>query len=270
MSGRKRQARVGSEQREATIVALGLVLVATVIMVYLFNEPNRRATAEEQKVEESAHRGVGHYISFCLECHGEDGMATGRQGIPLNLPQNQSDDPILWDQREAELRRVIERGRGQIMPAWAQSEGGPLNDEQITDLVNMIHLGLWDEVEETAIQQHGGIPTPPAVPTPDVAVPTDPLAAEGQALYTEMGCAACHTLDGGDATGPTWQGLYMSEVQLESGETVVADDDYIRESILQPAAQIHQGFPNMMPPYEGRITDEQIDALIAYIATLEE
>lgn len=261
---------MGSEQREATVVALGLVLVATVIMVYLFNEPNRRATAEEQKIEESARRGVEHYISFCLECHGEDGMATGRQGIPLNLPQNQTDNPILWEQREFELRRVIERGRGAIMPAWAQSEGGALNDEQISDLVNLIHLGLWDEVEETVIRNTGAVPTPPPLPTPDIDVPTDPLAAEGQALYVEMGCAACHTVDGGAATGPTWQGLYMSEVQLESGETIVADDDYIRESILQPGARIHQGFANIMPPYEGRITDEEIDALIAYIATLAE
>jgi mono/diheme cytochrome c family protein len=261
---------VGSEQREATVVAIGLVLVATVIMVYLFNEPNRRATAEVQKVEESAMRGVDHYISFCLECHGEDGMASGRTGVPLNLPQNQSDNPILWEQREFELRRVIERGRGPIMPAWAISEGGPLNNEQINDLINMIHLGLWDEVEHTVVLREGAVPTPPPLPTPDAPVPTDPLAAQGQALYVELGCAACHTVDGGPATGPTFQGLYMSEVPLETGETVVADDDYIRESILQPGAKIHQGFPNIMPPYEGRITDEEIDALIAYIATLAE
>lgn len=238
-------------------------------MVYLFNEPNRRESTEQAKLEESALRGVDHYISFCLECHGEDGMATGRQGIPLNLPQNQTNDPILWEQREFEIRRVIERGRGPVMPAWALSEGGPLNDEQISDLVNMIHLGLWDDVVDRASHLEGGIPTPPPLPTP-ADTPDDPLAAEGQALASELGCLACHTVDGRDATGPTWLGLFGSEIALESGETVIADEDYIRESILQPAAKIHAGFPNAMPPYEGRITDDQISAIIAFIATLEE
>ncbi|HUG16246.1 MAG TPA: c-type cytochrome [Thermomicrobiales bacterium] len=259
---------MGSEQREATVVALGLVLVATVMMVYLFNEPNRRETFEQQKIDESARRGIDHYISFCLECHGEDGLATGRRGVPLNTPQNQTDDPIAWEQREREIRLTIERGGPTIMPAWAQSEGGALNDEQITDLVNLIHLGLWDEVVTTVIDRVGAIPTRPPLPTPSGETPTDPLAAEGLALSAELGCASCHSVDGIAGIGPTWQGLYMSDVALESGETVVADDDYIRESILDPGAKIHDGFTNAMPPFEGRVTDEQIDALIAYIATL--
>jgi mono/diheme cytochrome c family protein len=261
---------VGAEQRLATVVAIGLVLTATVVMVYLFNEPNRRVNAEEAKVEESAMRGVDHYIQFCLQCHGEDGMATGRTGVPLNIPQNQTDDPILWEQREEVIRRTIERGRGEIMPAWAQTEGGPLNSEQILDLVNLIHLGLWDEVEHGVLDRYGAIPTPPPLPTPAGPVITDPLALQGQELYVSAGCAACHTVDGRDSTGPTWQGLWMNEVPLDTGETVVADEEYIRESILLPNAKIHEGYPPVMPSYEGRLTDEEIDAIIAYIQALDE
>lgn len=82
-------------------------------------------------------------------------------------------------------------------------------------------------------------------------------------------CFSCHTTDGSTGVGPTWQGLYNSEVELESGETVTADEDYLRESILDPNAKIHAGFPPVMPSFEGQLTDEQIDQIIEYIKSLE-
>lgn len=70
------------------------------------------------------------------------------------------------------------------------------------------------------------------------------LTAEerGQQFYTELGCAGCHSLDGTPGVGPTWQGIYLREELLDDGTTVIADDDYIRESILDPDAQIVQSF----------------------------
>lgn len=83
-------------------------------------------------------------------------------------------------------------------------------------------------------------------------------------------CFACHTIDGQAGVGPTWQGLYGSEVELESGETVVADDAYIEESILDPNAKIHAGFPaSVMPTFSGVLTDEQVQQLVAFISSLE-
>ena len=60
-----------------------------------------------------------------------------------------------------------------------------------------------------------------------------------------------------------------SQVQLEDGTTVTADETYLRESILQPAAKIVKGYPNVMPSFQGRVTDEQLIALIAYIKSLK-
>lgn len=260
---------MGASQKLATVVAIGLVTVATFAVVYLFNEPNRRETAAEDKLEESALRGVELYVANCVVCHGEDGKATGRQGIPLNTPDNQVQG-ALWELREPVIRRTIERGRGQIMPAWATSEDGPLNEEQISDLVNMIHLGLWDEVYEEALAMNNGqVPTPPPPPTPSGDAPDDPEAAAGQQLAA-ANCTSCHTVDGSDGTGPTWQGLFGSEVALEDGSTVTADEDYIRESILNPTAKVHQGFPPIMPPFEGVLSDQEINQIIAYIETLAE
>ena len=69
--------------------------------------------------------------------------------------------------------------------------------------------------------------------------------------------------------GPSWQGLYGSEVELETGETVTADEAYLRESILQPGAKVHKGFPPAMQSFQGVLSDVQTTDVIAYIKTLE-
>jgi mono/diheme cytochrome c family protein len=93
-------------------------------------------------------------------------------------------------------------------------------------------------------------------------------ADAGQAIYQAQ-CATCHSVDGSTIVGPTWQGLYGSEITLEDGSTVTADDEYIRESILEPGAKIHADFQNAMPTFNGILSDEQIADVIAYIKTLE-
>lgn len=105
-------------------------------------------------------------------------------------------------------------------------------------------------------------------------------AERGEMWYTQFGCNACHSLDGTVIVGPSWQGLFGSEVPLESGETVVADEDYIRNSILHPTDQIVEGFPPSMPQnfadqfaqeeakYDGQINI--VDDIIAYIKSLNE
>lgn len=83
--------------------------------------------------------------------------------------------------------------------------------------------------------------------------------ARGQQFYTDLGCNGCHTLDGSPGAGPSWQGIYLREEMLDDGTTVVVDDEYIRNSILNPNAQIVQGFsPNVMPQnFEDRIEELQ-------------
>lgn len=97
----------------------------------------------------------------------------------------------------------------------------------------------------------------------------DPAA--GQQVAQQLGCAGCHSPDGAQAVGPTWQGLYGAELPLASGETVTGDDAYITNSILNPNDQVHEGYPsNVMPSYAGRISDQQIADIIAYMKTLSE
>ena len=92
----------------------------------------------------------------------------------------------------------------------------------------------------------------------------------GRALAEQYGCLACHSTDGSQGVGPTWKGLYESQVPLESGQTVVADEQYLQESIRQPGAQIHAGFPNAMPAnIADQLSDEQIADIIAFIESLK-
>jgi len=257
---------VGSSQREATFVAIGLVIIASLVVIYLFNEPHRRSSAEEEKLTESVDRGMALYSQFCVECHGPDGSAQGRRGIPLNVPLNQDTGPD-WDQREEVLRKTIERGGPTIMPAWGEADGGPLTDQQVTDVLNMIHSGDWEEINAYIVEQYGGTaPTPPPVPTQEGSEVTDPVAQQGQQIYQQQ-CAACHSTDGTPMTGPSWQGIYGHEVTLDDGSTVTADDAYIKESILNPTAKIVEGFPPAMPAFQ--LSDDEINAVIAYMKTLQ-
>jgi cytochrome c oxidase subunit 2 len=84
----------------------------------------------------------------------------------------------------------------------------------------------------------------------------------------QNGCIGCHSTDGTLGRGPTWFGLYESEVPLNDGTTVIADDAFIIESIHTPNATIVEGFPSpsIMPVFD--LTDEQIENIIAYIKTL--
>ena len=76
-------------------------------------------------------------------------------------------------------------------------------------------------------------------------------------------------MDGSRLVGPSWKGLYESNREFTDGSSVVGDDNYIRESIVNPKAKIVAGYADQMPTYAGQLSDEQINALIEYIKTLK-
>jgi len=91
---------------------------------------------------------------------------------------------------------------------------------------------------------------------------------KGQLLVSQNGCAACHSINGAVGIGPTWFGLFGSDVELTDGTTVTADEAFITESIRNPEAKIVAGFETQkMVQYT--FTDEEIAAIVAYIKTLK-
>ena len=90
----------------------------------------------------------------------------------------------------------------------------------------------------------------------------------GQQIYTSYGCNACHSLDGSSMTGPTWKGLFGKTRVLTDNSEVVADENYLRTSIVSPSSQVVKGYGNVMPSF-AYLSDKQIEGVIAYIKTLE-
>ena len=107
-------------------------------------------------------------------------------------------------------------------------------------------------------------------PTSAEDLSEEDLLSLGASTADAAGCLACHSVDGSKSVGPTWQGLFGSERPLADGSTVVADEDYIRESILDPRAKVVAGFPDIMPTdYANTLSELDIQALIAYIRSLK-
>jgi len=97
---------------------------------------------------------------------------------------------------------------------------------------------------------------------PDVAP-----AVLGQQLFQQQGCATCHSGQTG-ARGPKLNGVFGSKQALASGDQVLADETYLRESILNPQAKVVAGFQPVMPTYQGLLSEENVMQLLAYLKTL--
>jgi len=96
---------------------------------------------------------------------------------------------------------------------------------------------------------------------------TGSLASNGQQLFQQLGCATCHRFDT-QGRGPNLAGLFGKPVLLDDGRTVTADENYLRESILNPGAKIVVGFKPIMPSFQGQVSEESLGALVAYIKSL--
>jgi cytochrome c oxidase subunit 2 len=95
------------------------------------------------------------------------------------------------------------------------------------------------------------------------------LVQTGQTLFQQLGCVTCHRSDV-QGRGPNLAGVFGKPVQLEDGRTVTADENYVRESILVPAAKVVSGFKPIMPSFQGQVSEEQLNALVAYVKSLNQ
>ena len=93
------------------------------------------------------------------------------------------------------------------------------------------------------------------------------LAQQGEKLFADLFCITCHAAGSGQR-GPVLTGLFGAQVQLATGARVKADEEYIRESILNPSAKVVAGFAPIMPTFQGQVSEEQVLALTEYIKSL--
>jgi cytochrome c oxidase subunit 2 len=90
----------------------------------------------------------------------------------------------------------------------------------------------------------------------------------GERVATEKGCMRCHTVDGTPHIGPTWLGMYGSVVPLSNGREIMADAAYLTDSMMDPRALIHRGYPPVMPSYQGLLSAPQTGAILEYLRAL--
>jgi cytochrome c oxidase subunit 2 len=93
------------------------------------------------------------------------------------------------------------------------------------------------------------------------------LASEGADLFRRLGCSGCH-VGSGTVRAPALDGLYGEPVPLRNGTMVVADESYIRDSILRPRSQVAAGYDPVMPSFSGRVSEDELIRLVAYIKSL--
>ena len=158
----------------------------------------------------------------------------------------------------------------QVDYAITTSEGTPLNGPVYATLNETREIDLANEgfggVDWTEdLQQAGDLQARARQSESEQLV----SARRGRHLHQEIGCTTCHSIDGSSQVGPSFKGLYGTKRALKNGETVVADAEYIRQSILNPSKHVVEGYPANMPSYEGMLSDSEIASLVAFIRSLD-
>jgi cytochrome c oxidase subunit 2 len=91
----------------------------------------------------------------------------------------------------------------------------------------------------------------------------------GELYFKRFGCKQCHSLDGKTGIGPTFKGMFGRTEQLTDGSTITVDENFIRESILDPQAKVANGYNPVMPTFQGRFNEQDITAIIEFIKNID-
>jgi cytochrome c oxidase subunit 2 len=196
--------------------------------------------------------------SGCLGCHAIEGKEKigpnfgkvfGRKVLLADGTSVTADEEYL---RESILdpKAKIVKGYPVVMPTYKST----LSPDDLTAIIAYLKsLSGEKEEEKGERDEEGG----------------GSAAQKGKKLVETLGCLGCHSPDGSVRVGPSFQGLFGRQVELEGGGKATADEAYLQESILQPGAKVVKGFPNVMPEFKGKISEEDLSAIIAYLKTLK-
>lgn len=206
--------------------------------------------------------------SGCLACHNVEGKEKigpnfgklfGRKVLLADGTSLTADEEYL---RESILdpNAKLVKGYPAVMPTFK----GTLSSDDLAAVIAYLKSLSGEEAEregkaepEKREEEGGARKTAP------------PPAEKGETLAKTYGCLGCHSTDGSAMVGPTFRGLSGRQVELEGGGKVAADEAYLRESINRPREKVVKGFPNIMPEYKGKISEEDLSAIIVYIKTLK-
>lgn len=223
-------------------------------------------------------RGQDRYEVFCTPCHGSTGDGNGiiMAGKYGYVPAPTYHDERLRNVPDGELYAAIAYGV-RNMPSYATQI--PVEDRwAIVAYIRALQKAqnaTRDELEQMQVD-FAALESDFA----DQQAREEALAAarsanentevsvdRGKEIITANACGACHSLDGSEMVGPSWLGLWGKEGVTESGEAYVADEDYIKESILEPKAKIVKGYAPVMVAYP--LSESELASVIEYIKTIQ-
>jgi mono/diheme cytochrome c family protein len=249
----KKDPIMNSRKFELLIGILGTVLLASGILIYSASEPARLITAQASQLRTDLDEAMTLYAENCSVCHGLAG-----EGIGSNPAL---DNPGLAGTDSTTLNKIISRGLyGTSMPAWNETDGGPLSDYQIGTLSKLIQFGNWQETGDRVVNL-GLAPKIPFATDPDPEIlaglsdlPDGDILALGINVYAQN-CVACHGADGlGTNLAPALNDLTVREKSLDELDRT-----------------LRYGVPRtLMAGWENAITVEELNAALTLINRWDE
>ena len=205
---------------------------------------------------------------------GEDDVLVrgGTVHLPVNQPMkvNLRSTDVLHDFFVPEFRAKMDSVPGMITYFWFEPTKPGRYEILCAELCGNGHYTMrgWVEVD-TQEDFDAWLASQPTWAQMKAGVTPKAYSAQGRLgreVAESTGCFACHSLDGTQVVGPTWQGLWGKSIPLADGTTALADADYIAESIREPAAKLVEGFAPVMIPYdEDTISEADLQALIVFL-----
>jgi len=276
--------------RQVTAFVTMFMLAGLIILMYMIFEPQRRAAAYNEQVETASVRGAELFAANCVVCHGPQGNGIQGAGFALNTEGNKVPD----DERRAFLTNTLNNGRQNSngwepnMPIFLETNGGPLNAQQIDDIVTFIGCGDWDEVSHVLTGELGtpinAIPSPPNFKTPNARIlPGAPAATaaagaaaqEPGAVVFQANCITCHKIapefPTGASIGPELTGVAIRKIPSRAPiipnqiDVPTEKEAGLTKWIRNPQAiRSNSGMPAFGPD---KISDADMDALSKWLMT---
>jgi cytochrome c oxidase subunit 2 len=188
--------------------------------------------------------------------------------VGRNVRITLASEDVIHDYSIPAFRVKMDAVPGRLTTLWFQATVPGTYHLFCAEYCGTNHSGMIGQVIAVTPQDYEAwVAAGGAVSTSPTLTPAD----AGRELFTgQFACVTCHVEEGG-GLGPPLGGLFGSSVALADGSTVAADDNYLRESIVNPSAKIKRGYPSpsLMPTFQGMATEDQLMQLIAYVKTLK-
>lgn len=225
------------------------------------------------------YRGKEQYRIYCEPCHGGTGAGNGiiMTGGYGYVPAPSYHIDRIREMPDGQLYDAIANGvrnmpsyatQVEVKDRWAivsYIRALQLSQNASEDLITKFEGVSIDELKDQyAQQQDEEAEQEAAKPKGGGEVSVE----KGKQLYEANACQTCHSRDGSQSTGPTHQGIWERTETLESGETITVDEEYLRESIVNPNTKMVKGYMPVMPSYGSMLSDSDIQSLIEYMKTL--